>query len=88
MPKTLRIADEFTYALASVYSQRLLDRIRNILCMLPDNPELGSSNVRQSLKDRYGEGIRKFPVSSFVIVYRVSEDFVDVLALLYGPSIV
>lgn len=88
MPKKLRIADEFTYALAGIYSQPLLDRIRNILSLLPDNPELGSSNVRQSLIDCYGEGIRKFPVSTFVIVYRISGDFVDVLALVYGPAIV
>ena len=88
MPKKLRIADEFTYALASIYSQRLLDHIRNLLSLLSDNPELGSSHVRQSLVDRYGVGIRKIPVSTFVIVYRIADDSVDVLALVYGPSIV
>ena len=88
MPKKLRIADEFTHGLARVYSDRVLDHVRNLVSLLPDNPELGSANVRQSLIDRYGEGIRKIPVSNFVIVYRVSGDYVDVLALVYGPSIV
>lgn len=87
MPE-LRIADEFTFSLAGIYSERLLDHIRNILGLLRDNPELGSRNVRQSLIDRYGEGIRKIPVSTFVIVYRITEDHVDILALVYGPSIV
>ena len=88
MPKKLRIADEFTYALAGIYSRRVLDQIKHTLSLLPDNPEIGSANVRQSLLDRYGRGIRKLPLSTFVIVYRVSEDYVDVLALVYGPSIV
>ena len=88
VPKKLRIADEFVYALAGIYSQRTLDHIRSLVALLPDNPEIGSSNVRQCLVERYGEGIRKVPVSTFVIVYRVSDDYVDVLALVYGPSIV
>lgn len=88
MPKKLRIADEFIYALAGIYSQRLLDQIQNILDLLLEDPELGSRNVRQSLIDRYGEGLRKIPVSTFVIIYRVSPDHIDVLALVYGPSIV
>ena len=88
MPKQLRIADEFVYALSSIYSQRVLDHIENLLSLLPENPEIGSANVRQSLIDRYGEGVRKLPVSTFVIVYRISGKFVDVLALVYGPSIV
>ena len=88
MPKKLRIADEFVNALAGIYSQRVLDHIRNLLSLLTDNPELGSANVRQSLVDRYGEGIRKLPVSTFVIVYRISGNHIDVLALVYGPAIV
>jgi plasmid stabilization system protein ParE len=84
----LRIADEFTYALAGIYSERLLAQLKHVLSLLPDNPELGSANVRQSLADRYGSGIRKIPVSTFVVVYRVSDEFVDILALVYGPSIV
>lgn len=87
MPKRIRISDEFIQGLAQIYSGRLLDRIRNLLSLLPDNPEIGSRNVRQSLIDQFGDGIRKLPVSTFVIVYRVSEEYVDVLALVYGPSI-
>lgn len=86
--KSLRISDEFVYALSGIYSERLLDHIRSILELLADNPHLGSRNVRQCLVDRYGENLRKIPVSTFVIVYRISDEHVDVLALVYGPSIV
>ena len=88
MPKKLRISDEFIYALSGIYSQRVFDHVRNLLSLLPENPEIGSSNVRQSLIDRYGNGIRKLHVSTFVIVYRISDDYVDVLALVYGPAVV
>lgn len=85
--KQLRIADEFVYALAEIYSDRLLDHVQHLLELLASNPEMGSANVRQSLVDRYGQGIRKIPVSTFVIVYRICEEHVDVLALVYGPAI-
>ena len=88
MPKQLRIADEFTNALAGIYSQRVLDHVRNLISLLPENPELGSANVRQSLIDRYGTGVRKIPVSTFAIVYRITESSIDVLALVYGPAVI
>ena len=88
MPKAaLRIADEFIIGLAQVYSEPLLRRIRKIVESLPDLPEVGSPNTRQSLIDLYGPNIRKIPVSTFVIVYRYEDATVDVLALVYGPSI-
>ena len=89
MPKAkMRIADEFIYALASIYSERLLGQIKSLLSYLPDNPEMGSTDVRESLVQRYGEGLRKLPVSTFVIIYRYDGETVDVLALVYGPAIV
>ena len=89
MPKaTLRIADEFVYALADVYSERVLGQIRKLLELLPDNPEMGSADVRESLLRVYGPNLRKQPVSTFVIVYRYEQDTVDVLALVYGPTVV
>lgn len=88
MPKKLRIADEFVCALAGIYSESLLDRIHNLLTLLPGNPELGSANVRESLVKRYGTDLRKIPISTFVIVYRIEGEHIDVLALVYGPSII
>lgn len=84
---TLRLADEFTYGLAGIYSERLLGQIRSILETLRHFPDLGSAEIRPSLKERYGEGIRKIPVPTFVIVYRRNGEFIDVLALVYGRAI-
>ena len=88
MPKAkLRISDEFVYGLASVYSDRVLEQIRKNVEMLADLPEIGSANVRPSLVERYGKGIRKLVVSTFVIEYRYENGVVDVLSLVYGPSV-
>ncbi len=89
MPKPrLRIAEEFSYALAGIYSQRVLSQIKKLLELLCDNPEMGSKNVRESVRKIYGDDLRMIPVSKFVIVYRYSSDTIDVLALVYGPTIV
>ena len=88
MPKArVRNADEFVYDLAEVFSRRVLDQVRKNVELLAYFPELGSANVRESLVERYGPHLRKIAISTFVIVYRYENDVVDVLALVYGPSI-
>ncbi|MDO4291265.1 MAG: type II toxin-antitoxin system RelE/ParE family toxin [Eggerthellaceae bacterium] len=83
----VRIADEFVEGLAAVYSERVLDQIANILNLLQTSPEIGSTQVRPCLTELYGANLRKFPVSTFVIVYRFVGNVVDVLALVYGPTV-
>lgn len=83
----LRIADEFLEGLADVYSDRVLARVRMALEGLRVFPEMGSPLVRRSVVNLYGEGLRQIPISSFLIVYRYDGEFVDVLALVYGPSV-
>lgn len=84
----LRIADEFTDALAEIYSDALLSRIYSAVSSLATFPDSGSPLARKSLVERYGEGIRQLAVSRYVIVCRYVSDTVDVLVLVYGPSIV
>ena len=83
----LRIADEFVEALAGVSSDRVLARIRVALDGLAAFPEMGSPLVRCSIANLYGEGLRQIPISSFLVVYRYDGEFVDVLTLVYGPSV-
>lgn len=83
----LRITEEFIDGLARIYSKRVLDQIKNLVSLLETASELGSSQVRPALTARYGKGIRKLPVSTFIIVYRFDGQTVDVLALVYGPTI-
>lgn len=84
----VRIADEFVDGLATIYSPRVLGQIENLIDLLRTSPELGSAQVRVCLKKRYGDNLRKIPVSTFVIVYRFDGITVDVLALVYGPTVV
>lgn len=83
----LRIAREFIEGLSTIYSERLLTQIRGILETLQITPEIGSAHVRESLTQRYGSGLRKIAVSTFIIVYRFDGQTVDVLALVYGPRV-
>ena len=86
--RRLVISNEFVEALSNISSTALLDRIHGLLQSIHEFPAIGSPNVRKSLVDRYGEGLRKMPVSTFVIVYRVTDDAIEILALVYGPSII
>lgn len=83
----IRIADEFIEGLAHVWSHRVLDHIKSLINLLATDPELGSTQVRASLVRRYGANLRKLTVSTFVIIYRFDGSVIDVLALVYGPSV-
>lgn len=86
-PYPIRLTEEFIQNLSCIYSERVLDQIHSLVSILPQNPEIGSSNVRNSLENRYGTNIRKLAVSTFVIVYRFDGIRIDALALIYGPTI-
>lgn len=83
----VRIAQEFIESLATIYSERVLGQIKNLVSQLETSPEIGSTQVRPFLAELYGPGLRKLAVSTFVIVYRFDGNKVDVLALVYGPTI-
>lgn len=83
----VRIAQEFIDDLAAIYSERLLEQIKSLVSQLEINPEIGSTQVRPFLTELYGPALRKLPVSTFVIVYRFNGEVVDVLALVYGPTV-
>ena len=86
-PYPIRIADEFIDDLARIWSHRVVEQIQDLLRLLPTTPELGSTRVRRSLKQRYGDNLRMLTVSTFIIIYRFDGITVDVLALVYGPSV-
>ena len=54
----MRISEEFVYALADVYSESALDKIRNSLHLLENAPLMGTTVVRSSLARRYGGTMR------------------------------
>ena len=85
--RELRIADEFIYGLSEIRSASLRERIRNLIRSIEQFPEMGSPDVRHSLVEQYGNGLRKVSVSTFVIIYRVTDETIEVLALVAGPTI-
>ena len=84
----MRISEEFVYALADVYSESALDKIRNSLYLLENAPLMGTTVVRSSLARRYGGTMRVLPVLTLSIVYRYdsAENVIDVLSLIYGTA--
>ena len=84
----LRIAEEFSAALAEIYSTRVLSRIESVVRSLAQFPEMGSPRVRRCLVEQYGGNLRQVLVSTFLVVYRYDGKTVDVLALVYGPAVV
>lgn len=89
MPRAkLRIAEEFSIGLSEIYSARLLSRIEKVVRSLVEFPEMGSPLARPSLTSQYGDNLRKIAIETFLIVYRCDGQTVDVLAFVYGPSVV
>lgn len=87
--RSVRYANRFIDDVAEIYSEHVLEELESALASIEQFPEIGSSQVGRSLAERFGEDLRKFPVSSFVIVYRYrsDEDELDFIALPYGPSV-
>ncbi len=84
----LRIADEFSQGLSEIYSDNILKRIDRAIRNLMVFPEMGSPLVRPSLANRYGEGLRQIPIGTLLIIYKYDGTTIDVLALVFGPSVI
>lgn len=82
-------ADQFIDDVAQVYSEAILAEIDTWLELLETLPEIGSPNVRKSLKHRFGKNLRKIAVSPFVIIYRYDEKaaLLEVLAMPYAATV-
>ncbi|WP_428978388.1 type II toxin-antitoxin system RelE/ParE family toxin [Curtanaerobium respiraculi] len=88
MPR-VRYSERFINDVSAIYSEKVLSELDGVLATIEEFPEIGSEQVRESLVRQFGGGLRKFPVSSFVIVYRYQpgNDEIGFIALPYGPSV-
>lgn len=84
---TLRLTEEFQCGLANVYSDRVLEQVHQTLENLKAFPDMGSAAARPCLTRRFGPTIRTLPISTFVLVYRHVDNYVDILALEPGSRI-
>jgi len=58
----------------------LIDRIKNALDLLGDNP--GAGPPHEDIKA--GAGLRSFPVQKYLIIYRVVENGIEVARVVHG----
>lgn len=73
-----------------VASMGMRSNIKAACELLGDFPEMGTSVVRESLVRTFGHGIRKLPVSPFIVVYeyRSVSDEVVILGLVHAKQVV
>ena len=83
----LHFSASFSAVFNSIRSERVRERIKRRILNLRMFPDMGSSNPRPSLLERYGDDIQALSVDGYVVVYRHRPEQVDVLALVPGSSV-
>lgn len=81
----VRLADGFRDDLLAVKSDRVLNEILHVVFLLEVAPNMGSKDLPDSIREKYGDRVRKMPVNPFDIIteYHEDDDVVDVLALVH-----
>lgn len=84
MPR-LEFSERFAEDLAAVTSPRLEGRILSDLDSIELFGEFGSPNIPDSIKEEFGEGVRKVAVNPFDLVYTFypEEDLCRIEALVH-----
>ena len=67
--------------LTRVSSKRVLKQVAQALINLASFPDMGRVAQSPSITGRFGEGVRTLVCSSYLLVYRHTEDAVEALAL-------
>lgn len=83
----LCFAPSYPAAVREKRSERVRAHIRSAIANLQTFPDMGTSDARDSLKERFGEDIRVLVVEGYLVVYRHADDHVDVLALVSVRSV-
>lgn len=78
-------APRFAKELARVTSDRVEQRIYEVLGIIEAMPSIGSTNIPQSIRTEFGDGVLKMVVDPFDIFYEYFEgqDVVWVYALVF-----
>lgn len=78
-------SDAFIEDMTTVEFASKRDEIFNKLDLLSDFPDLGSANVPESIRLRFGSSVRKLVVSPFDVVYEHDweADSVHILGLVH-----
>lgn len=87
MPRLL-FSERFAHDLARVTSERVEKNIFNALDNIESFPEIGSKLIPDSIRIEFGEGVRKYYVEPFDLVYTISDDKATIYieALIYARA--
>jgi plasmid stabilization system protein ParE len=84
MPE-LKITETFVAEASQIYTDKLFNKVFQMVDTLKTMPELGSRNLPESIIKKYGSGCRKLVVSPFDIIYRYNQpqNLVEIIALVH-----
>lgn len=87
---TVLVAESFVRDMGQVYSERIENKIYDLVESLERFPELGVVDVRPSIRARFGGSVHKLVVGPFDLFYRydASCDEVHVDALVSQRAII
>ena len=81
----LRYSEKFIEEAGAIRLASKRQELRKRVEMLAELPQMGSSNLPQSIIEQYGSNVKKLVISPFVVVYEINleSNTVDVLGLLH-----
>ena len=79
----IRYTEAFIEDAASVSLESKRHEIRRRVEQLASFPEMGSANLPESIRARYGSDVRKLVVNPFLVIYEVSDDAVEMLGIVH-----
>lgn len=84
MPE-IRYTEQFIEDVRSIQLASKRREVRRRIEQLSDFPDLGSSNLSESIVEQYGSCVRKLIVNPFIVVYEIDnqEDAVNILGLIH-----
>lgn len=81
MPR-VELTERFVNDASDIRTDRVLDYVYRALRNLESFPQMGSTDVPRSIVREFGEGVRKYVVAPFDLIYEYNESS-DVV-LVYG----
>ena len=78
MGVTIEFSEKFLEDASQIYTIRVAGELKKAISLIEVVPTIGSKIVRESLKEEFGEGIFKWAVGPFDLIYTFDEDSMSV----------
>lgn len=80
-------ADSFFEEMAQVETKRVRDNVMEATELLAVIPEMGSTNLPESIVSKYGHDVRKLVAPPFLVLYKLlDDDHVLVLGVMHNRA--